>query len=63
LKSLDIRSNDTAIAAIEVRGATGGAGLPGGKGINVIGGAGGTGSTAGAATHYLGRYYGRSYSF
>lgn len=53
LKSLDIRSNDTAVSAIEVRGATGGAGLPGGKGINVIGGAGGTGSTAGADGIYV----------
>lgn len=38
LKSLDLRSNDATVAALEVRGGTGGTGLNGGKAANFLGG-------------------------
>lgn len=47
LKSLDLRSNDTSIAALDVRGATGGFGLNGGKAANFLGGGAGTGGATG----------------
>jgi len=53
LKSLDIRSNDTSVAALEVYGATGGAGLNGGKAINIQGGGAGTGGATGGAGLYV----------
>lgn len=52
LKSLDLRSNDTAVASLEIRGATGGPGLSGGKAFNIIGGAAGTGGAAGGDAIY-----------
>lgn len=52
LKSLDIRSNDTAVAALEIYGATGGAGLNGGKAVNIQGGSAGTGGAAGSHAIY-----------
>lgn len=53
LKSLDLRSNDTAVAALEIYGATGGAGLNGGKAINIQGGGAGTGGATGGAGLYV----------
>lgn len=53
LKSLDLRSNDTSVAALEVYGATGGAGLNGGKAINIQGGGAGTGGATGGAGLYV----------
>lgn len=53
LKSLDIRSNDVSVSAIEVRGATGGAGISGGKAVNIIGGSAGTGGSPGGDAIYL----------
>ena len=47
LKSLDLRSDDTSIAALDVRGATGGTGLNGGKAANFLGGGAGTGGATG----------------
>ncbi len=52
LKSLDLRSNDTSVAALEMHGATGGAGLDGGKAFNIRGGAAGTGGAAGGDAIY-----------
>lgn len=52
LKSLDLRSNDTAVAALEIYGATGGAGLNGGKAVNIQGGSAGTGGAAGSHAIY-----------
>jgi hypothetical protein len=48
LKSLDLRSNDVAVSALEIRGANGGAGENGGKALNLVGGNGGSGSTMGS---------------
>jgi hypothetical protein len=53
LKSLDIQSNDTSVSAIEIRGANGGAGLGGGKAVNVLGGSAGTGGATGADAIYV----------
>ncbi len=53
LKSLDVRSNDVAVSAIEVRGATGGAGINGGQAVNIIGGSAGTGGSPGGDAIYL----------
>ena len=47
LKSLDLRSNDATVAALEVRGGTGGVGLNGGKAANFLGGGAGTGGASG----------------
>lgn len=47
LKSLDLRSNDATVAALEVRGGTGGVGLNGGKAANFLGGGAGTGGATG----------------
>lgn len=47
LKSLDLRSNDATVAALEVRGGTGGLGLNGGKAANFLGGGAGTGGATG----------------
>lgn len=52
LKSLDVRSNDVSVNAFDVRGATGGAGISGGKAINVIGGSAGVGGAAGGDAIY-----------
>lgn len=52
LKSLDLRSNDTAVAALEVRGANGGAGLNGGKAFSILGGSAGTGGASGGDAIY-----------
>lgn len=52
LKSLDLRSNDTAVAALEVRGANGGAGLNGGKAFSILGGSAGTGGSSGGDAIY-----------
>ncbi len=52
LKSLDIRSNDVSVNAIDIRGATGGPGISGGKAINVIGGSAGTGGASGGDAIY-----------
>lgn len=53
LKSLDIRSNDVSVTALDIRGSTNVVGQVGGKAISVIGGTPGTGSTVGGDAIYL----------
>ncbi len=52
LKSFDLRSNDPSVAAFEMHGASGGAGLDGGKAFNIRGGAAGTGGANGGDAVY-----------
>lgn len=53
LKSLDIRSNDVSVNALDVRGATGGAGISGGNAVNISGGSSGSGGSDGGHGVYV----------